>query len=160
MQVLHMKWWKNQSFLHREQLTVKSDITVLEQVLKWFDELYFNNKSKLSWLARPSERQYPLDDEIKLALDEGFTNAVRHAHSKLPPETPIEIELTIWNDRLEIRIWDRGEPFDPNTVEEPELGTLQEGGFGWHLIRRLTDRFSYERDEEGRNCLLLVKCKP
>ena len=160
MQVFHMKWWKNQSFLEKEHLTVKSDITLLEQVLNWFDQFYSRYEPKLSWLTDLSDRQYLIYDEIKLALDEGFTNAVRHAHKKLPPETPIELELSIWKDRLEVRIWDWGEPFDPDTVEEPELGTLQEGGFGWHLMRRLADSFSYEREEDGRNCLLLVKCKP
>lgn len=155
-----MKWWNRQGIFVKENLTVKSDITFLNQVLSWFDELCFRNQSKLSWLASKSDRQYIPLDEIKLALDEGFTNAVRHAHEKLPSDTPIEIQFTIWDDRIEIRIWDRGEPFDPNTLPEPAPGTLQEGGFGWSLIRRLTDRVSYERSEDGRNCLLLVKQKP
>lgn len=155
-----MKWWKRQGIFFKEDLTVKSDLTLLNQVLSWFDELCFRNQSKLSWLADKSARQYIRLDEIKLALDEGFTNAVRHAHENLPSETPIEIQFTLWDDRLEIRIWDQGEPFDPNTLAEPAPGTLQEGGFGWSLIRRLTDRVSYERGEDGRNCLLLVKRKP
>lgn len=155
-----MKWWKRQGIFFKEDLTVKSDLTLLNQVLSWFDELCFRNQSKLSWLADKSDRQYIRLDEIKLALDEGFTNAVRHAHENLPSETPIEIQFTLWDDRLEIRIWDQGEPFDPNTLTEPAPGTLQEGGFGWSLIRRLTDRVSYERGEDGRNCLLLVKRKP
>jgi serine/threonine-protein kinase RsbW len=155
-----MKWWKSQGTTLKEHISVKSDLTVLNQVLEWFDDLLFRHKSKLSWLADQSDRQYLALDEIKLALDEGFTNAVRHAHKKLPPETLIEIQFTLWDDRLEIRIWDRGEPFDPTTLPEPKPGTLQEGGFGWSLIRRLTDRVSYDRGEDGRNCLLLVKRKP
>lgn len=155
-----MKWWNRQGIFFKEDLTVKSDITFLNQVLSWFDELCFRNQSKLSWLVRKSDRQYLPLDELKLALDEGFTNVVRHAHENLPKETPIDIQFTIWDDRIEIRIWDRGEPFDPSTLPEPELGSLQEGGFGWSLIRRLTDRVSYERGEDGRNCLLLVKRKP
>lgn len=145
-----MKWWKSQRMLQTEHLTVESDLSLLNQVLDWFDKFCFQNLPKISWLAKEF-------DALKLALDEGFTNAVRHAHSNLPKETPIHLELTLWNDRLEIRVWDYGEPFDPNTIEEPEFGTLQEGGYGWYLIRRIANEAIYERYEDGRNCLILVK---
>jgi anti-sigma regulatory factor (Ser/Thr protein kinase) len=29
-----------------------------------------------------------------------------------PEETPIELEITVFNERLEIEIWDWGKPFD------------------------------------------------
>jgi serine/threonine-protein kinase RsbW len=45
-------------------------------------------------------------------VSEAFTNLVHHAHKNLPRETPIELEITVFNERLEIKIWDRGEPFD------------------------------------------------
>ena len=48
----------------------------------------------------------------QLAVAEGFTNAVRHAHKGLPLETPIKLEVTVFNERLEIKIWDYGQPFD------------------------------------------------
>jgi serine/threonine-protein kinase RsbW len=32
-----------------------------------------------------------------LAVSEGCTNAVRHAHKNLPRETPIELEITVVN---------------------------------------------------------------
>ena len=47
-----------------------------------------------------------------LAVSEALTNAVRHAHKNLPRETPIYLEITVFNDRLEIKNWDWGEPFD------------------------------------------------
>ncbi|MEG4086414.1 ATP-binding protein [Microcoleus sp. POL10_C6] len=50
--------------------------------------------------------------QCKLATIEGFTNAVRHAHKNLPLETPINLEITVFNERLEVNIWDMGEPFD------------------------------------------------
>ena len=51
-------------------------------------------------------------DQCKLALIEGFTNAVRHAHKGMPIETPIELEVTVFNGRLEMKVWDYGQPFD------------------------------------------------
>ncbi len=59
--------------------------------------------------------------QCKLAVVEGFTNAVRHAHKDLPIETPIELEITVFNDRLEIKIWDGGKPFDFQAKLKEEL---------------------------------------
>lgn len=135
--------------LQQDHLTVKSDLTVLNQVQEWFKLFCLQNSAKSLWLE---SQLYPLN----LALAEGFTNAVRHAHHKLPSETAIEIQLSLWDDRIEIRIWDQGQPFDPNNLEEPKPGTLRKGGYGWFLLRRLADQVLYERIG-GKNCLLIVK---
>lgn len=145
--------------LQKNHLRVKSDLNSLNQVLQWFEQFCFQNRRELSWLADRSDRLNLALDQLKLALDEGFTNAVRHAHEDLPPETPIDIELTLCDEGLEIRIWDRGGPFDPDTLEEFKPGTLQQGGVGWFLMRRLTDQVVYERDRDGKNCLILIKRK-
>lgn len=136
--------------LEEDHLKVHSDLKLLNQVQQWFENFYLQHLSQLSW----SETQLY---RLNLALAEGFTNAVRHAHQTLPRETTIDIDLALWSDRLEIRIWDQGKPFDPNIIEEPQPGTLQEGGYGWFLLRRLADRVVYERAADGRNCLLIVK---
>ncbi len=134
---------------YQDHLTVNSDLTVLNSVQKWFEKFWFRHHSSI---ARRDHQLYRLN----LALAEGFTNAVRHAHSGLSRDTSIEIQVTMDDDRMEIRIWDWGEPFDPNNLEEPEPGTLREGGYGWFLLRRLTDQVSYDRQGQ-RNCLHIVK---
>jgi serine/threonine-protein kinase RsbW len=134
--------------LKLERLKVKSDLTVQAQVQKWFEQFYSNHFSQID---NSNHRFYRLN----LALAEGFSNAVRHAHQELPSDTTIEIELAIRDDRIEIRIWDQGSPFDPNMLEEPEPGTLCEGGYGWFLLRRLADTVVYERCWDDRNCLLI-----
>jgi serine/threonine-protein kinase RsbW len=136
--------------MQQDHLTVKSELKLLNQVQQWFEQFCLKYLLQLGW----SESQLY---RLNLALAEGFTNAVRHAHHALPPETTIEIDLLLWNDRLEIRIWDRGKPFNPDAIAEPEPGTLQVGGYGWFLLRRLADRVVYERSTDGRNCLLIVK---
>jgi len=45
-------------------------------------------------------------------VSEAFTHTVRHAHKNLPRETPIELEITVFNERLKIKIWDWGEAVD------------------------------------------------
>lgn len=136
--------------LQQDHLTVKSDLNVLNQIQEWFRLFCLKNSSNFFWLKG---QLYPLN----LALAEGFTNAVRHAHDDLSPNTTIDIDLALWEDRLEIRIWDCGKPFDPNALEEPKPGTLRLGGYGWFLLRRLADRVVYERSQDNRNCLLIVK---
>lgn len=136
--------------LQQDHLTVNSDLTVLTRVQRWFKQFCLQHQSGLAW----SESQLY---RLNLALAEGFTNAVRHAHHELPPETKIDIDLVLKDDCFEIRIWDQGKPFDPDVIAEPELGTLQEGGYGWFLLRRLADRVVYERCQDDRNCLLIVK---
>lgn len=138
------------TIVQRDHLTVKSEIKLLNQVQQWFEKFCRQHLAQFGW---PKDQLYRLN----LALAEGFTNAVRHAHSALPPETTIDIEVCLWSDRLEIRIWDYGQPFNPDAIAEPKPGTLQVGGYGWFLLRRLTDRVVYERGSDGRNCLLIVK---
>lgn len=138
------------SKMEQDHLTVKSELKLLNLVQQWFERFCSQHLSKLGW----SESQLY---RLNLALAEGFTNAVRHAHHALPPETAIEIEVFLWIDRLEIKIWDHGKPFNPDAIAEPEPGTLQVGGYGWFLLRRLADHVVYERSPDSRNCLLIVK---
>lgn len=50
--------------------------------------------------------------QSKLLAIEGFTNAIHHAHKTLDSETPIDLNISVFNERLEIEIWDWGEAFD------------------------------------------------
>jgi len=57
------------SGLSSRQLTVNSDLDQLEAVLNWFDRLSDPGVPTDLWM------------QAQLALVEGFTNAVRHAHA-------------------------------------------------------------------------------
>ena len=138
------------SIVQQDHRTVKSDLKLLWQVQQWFEKFCQRYLPQYGWSDSQLYR-------LNLALAEGFTNAVRHAHHSLPPETTIEIQVILWIDRLEIKIWDYGQPFNPDGIIEPEPGTLQVGGYGWFLLRRLADKVVYERDSDTRNCLLIVK---
>jgi serine/threonine-protein kinase RsbW len=144
------KSWSMFSMVKRDHLTVKSDLRLLDHVQRWFEQFYLQYLAQFGW---SKSQFYPLN----LALTEGFTNAVRHAHHALPPETTIDIELSLWIDRLEMRMWDHGKPFNPDVVPEPKLDPLQEHGYGWLIMRRVADHVVYERGADSRNCLLIVK---
>ncbi|MEM0979712.1 MAG: anti-sigma regulatory factor [Cyanobacteria bacterium P01_H01_bin.58] len=136
-----------------ERLLVDSRLETLFKVHHWFKELCASLETDWEWI-----RFYR--DRLNIALAEGFTNAVRHAHAALPPDTPIAIDIAVKDDRIDIRIWDQGDPFDPNKLSEPEPGSLlQGGGYGWFLLRRVVDDVSYQRCE-NQNCLEITQYRP
>ncbi len=90
-------------------LQVNTDINAVAQVLSWVDQL------------DPLPIPPAVLHQCKLAVIEGFTNAVRHAHKNLPLETPIELEIMVFNEHLEVKIWDWGEPFDIQAKLKEEL---------------------------------------
>jgi hypothetical protein len=79
--------------LRLERLKVKSDLIVQSQVQKWFEQFCLDNICH----KYSSNHQFY---RLNLALAEGFSNAVRHAHQELPTDTIIEIELAILMDEL------------------------------------------------------------
>jgi serine/threonine-protein kinase RsbW len=132
---------------HKVCLQVNTDLSALIQVLAWFDQFNYPALPQKVWL------------QCQLALAEGFTNAVRHAHKNQPVDTPIDIEVIQFDGTLEIRIWDQGAPFDLHQTLQrmPPTSGDTLGGRGLILMQRLSDKLSYTRTNDDRNCLLLVK---
>jgi serine/threonine-protein kinase RsbW len=129
-------------------LQVKTDLNVLPSVLAWFN----------------ANQPAPIPENIwikcQTALAEGLTNTIRHAHRDLDTNTPILIEVSVFADILEIRIWDHGPAFDLTqqlATTADVIDQNQIGGRGLYLIQRLCDDFSYSRSADQQNCLLLVK---
>lgn len=135
----------------RSHLQTQTDLNAVNEVLEWFNQLTEDlNPPEVRWKGQ-------------IALVEGFTNAVRHAHRELPTSTPIDLEFTIFERQMELRIWDRGDPFDlPAKLEEmlrncPEDPLAREAGRGLILIQKVTDELHYERTLDGQNCLTVRK---
>jgi serine/threonine-protein kinase RsbW len=125
-----------------------TDPTALKSVLAWFDQFQ----------AAPMPRQLWL--QCQLALIEGFTNAVRHAHVGLPITTPIQIEVTVSDRTIDIRIWDQGPGFDLNEVLKTKLkapSEQDEGGRGLKIMYLVADQLVYHLHGEQGNCLHLHK---
>ncbi len=90
----------HESYVQHISLQVNTDLNALTRVLEWFEQL--------KDLSLPNEVWW----KFQLALAEGFTNAVRHAHKNLPVETPVQLEIMVFNGRLELKILDCGPYFD------------------------------------------------
>ena len=99
---------------------------------------------------------------IQLAADEASTNIIEHAYAGVE-NGKIEIECTIDDGELKIVMCDRGKPFNPSSVPEPnvkaDLSDRQIGGLGMYLMRKLMDEVSYETSADMGNILTMVKRK-
>ncbi|MGQ9836915.1 MAG: ATP-binding protein [Cyanobacteriota bacterium] len=129
-------------------LRVGTTLDALSQVLTWFEAFRNSGIPEPAWV------------ECRLVLTEGFTNAVRHAHKALPETTPIDIELVIEPQGLELRIWDQGQEFDLEGFVQQlpaQMDTDSEGGRGILLMKALTNRLTYTRQADGRNCLWMSR---
>ena len=130
-------------------MQIQSDPIASEHVLFWFEQL---NQPPLPNLSTWWQCQ--------TVLKEAFDNAVEYAHQDLPKETLITIEAIRFEDRIEIRIWDYGLPFDlqQKLGEMPELEDNEaDHGRGLKIMQKLSDHLSYERINSNQNCLLIVK---
>jgi serine/threonine-protein kinase RsbW len=92
------------------------------------------------------------------AIDEAATNVVVHGYAGRPGT--IEVQTTVRDGRLELRLLDRSPVFDPLTVPEPNLTVpplaRRPGGMGVHLIRAATDERRHRPRAGGGNELILV----
>jgi serine/threonine-protein kinase RsbW len=77
--------------------------------------------------------------DLKLALTEAVSNAVRHAYADGGGFVSIEYELT--GDALAVEVVDDGKGFDPDRPAPLEGEELTEGGLGIAIIRTIADEF-------------------
>ena len=99
--------------------------------------------------------------EIELAVDEAATNIIQHAYS---PSRPGDVRLVCRREgsRFSIVLYDRGLPFDPDTVPAPDLtssiDSREAGGLGIYLMGRMMDEVQCEYNPEtGENELRMTK---
>lgn len=107
------------------------------------------------WLRSHCVAQDPID-ELELVLAEALNNVVEHAYL-YAEDGEIDILVRLRQDQLQVTIMDKGCKFDgppplkEMDVESMDFEELPEGGFGWNLIRTLTDNVEFEhKDQQNR----------
>lgn len=85
-----------------------------------------------------------------LVFEEILTNIERHAPAG--GCSAIHVALALAPDGLQLEIADDGPAFDPCAIPQPPADPAREGGRGIHLMRRMTRRMRYRR-EQGWNRL-------
>jgi serine/threonine-protein kinase RsbW len=98
--------------------------------------------------------------EINLGLDELFTNIISYGFDD-GIEHQIKFSLAKEQETLVVQVEDDGKPFNPLEATGPEvsqdLDSIDIGGLGIHLVKKMMDAIDYQR-VEGKNRLVLKKC--
>jgi serine/threonine-protein kinase RsbW len=128
-------------------LQVTTNLSDLVSVLNWFEQIPHTSVPNADWLR------------CKTSLAEIFTNSVRHAHRSMPSQTPINLEVNLSENRIEIKVFDFGAGFDLSEklskLDEVDVNAL--GGRGLDLISQMMDIFTYDKTSDGRNCMKIIK---
>ena len=107
-----------------------SDLSQLEEVRKFVNRIC---------MQAPGDGKR-LGDEMSLIINEAFCNIVKHGDSK----KPIRITAELRKEGITLELLDQGLPFDPEN-NNPNLTGNFDGGYGWHIMKELSDSLSYEK---------------
>lgn len=130
-----------------------------------FDAQYESLAAIDEFVAGAAE-QASFDDcaayQVRLAVDEACSNIIEHAYGGEGLGV-IECTYHVQNDLITVVLRDHGEPFDPQSVPEPnlstDLGERNGGGLGLYLIRKIMDEVQFDFGPGGGNVLTMVKHK-
>mgnify|MGYP000653867763 CR=1 FL=1 len=97
---------------------------------------------------------------VQLAVDEASTNIIEHGYGQECPDR-IDITCEILEDGLKVVIYDDAEPFNPESVPEPQINVslddVKPRGLGIFLMRQMMDEVCYEPTPDKGNTLTMIK---
>lgn len=113
--------------------------------------------------VRAAQVDASLCDTAQIILGEVLNNVVEHAYA-FDEGHPIELSIWLRDDGLWCEVCDHGAPM-PNGVPPAGLRAdvdpaarddLPEGGFGWAMVRELTEDIQYHRTDSTNQLLFLI----
>lgn len=102
-------------------------------------------------------------DSSQIILGEVLNNVVEHAYH-FEEGHPIELSIWLKDTGLLCKVHDQGDPM-PNgvpragittTIDTSDRVALPEGGFGWAMVRELTQNLQYFRVDGCNELLFLI----
>ena len=133
---------------HKYSFELKSNLFELETLCQ-----HLNKLGKVTGLSEACIT------DVNICLDELFTNIVSYGFVD-DLEHIIRFTINVDNNMLTMNIEDDGIPFNPLEKKDPEIPAglidVKIGGLGIHIVRKLMDDISYERDR-GKNKLTMKK---
>lgn len=97
--------------------------------------------------------------DIQLAVDEAYTNIIKHAYNN-DASQKVLINLEFDGDKMIVTLTDHGIAFDVQKYKKPDLKKQiqrkKRGGMGVYLMRKLMDDVSYQVKNQ-KNILRMCK---
>ena len=132
-----------------KQLTIKADISQLDQVLAFADDI-------LEGVDCPEETKIQID----IAIEEIFINIARYAYPDGEGYVGIEVKADSSAGSVQIVFKDEGIPYNPLENKDPDISLSAEerpiGGLGIFMVKESMDEISYEY-KDGKNLLTIKK---
>lgn len=99
--------------------------------------------------------------DIRLAVDEAYTNIIKHAYNNDEHKT-VDIELGYNSRKFWVSLLDTGDAFDPTRYSKPDvrqkIKEKKRGGVGVYLIKKLMDNVEYHT-QDSVNEIRMTKTK-
>jgi anti-sigma regulatory factor (Ser/Thr protein kinase) len=86
--------------------------------------------------------------EIALCVNEALANIMRHAYGGAT-DRPIEVEASMSDQTLHVRIRDWGNGVNPEMLSVPPRDPLKPGGLGLICLRKLMDELRFLPQVDG-----------
>jgi serine/threonine-protein kinase RsbW len=94
--------------------------------------------------------------DLKLAVTEACSNAIRHAYpADEPGEVRVRIELS--PDRVLVEVSDNGSGFDSSGVQSWSASAMREEGMGLSIIETVTDELEIASSAESGTTVRFAK---
>jgi serine/threonine-protein kinase RsbW len=98
--------------------------------------------------------------DIQLAVDEAFTNIIKHAYKNNAAQT-VQISLHYNGDTFWVSLIDTGRSFSLDEYEKPDIKQRikqkKRGGVGVYLIQKLMDEVTYRHNGKVNEICMLKK---
>jgi len=140
--------WHNRAILSEATFILNGNLTELHRLS--------------AEIARFCQDQCPDNDvafDLNLALEELFTNTVRHGGCEGMADA-VHIRLERAGNGVLVEFCDRGSAFDPVSAPEPDLEAPLEGrrpgGLGIHLVRKIMSDLHYRRSGEWNRITMRI----
>lgn len=93
---------------------------------------------------------------LRVGLTEALSNAMLYGNEH-DPSKRVRVEVTLEDGRLQARITDQGDGFDPDAVPDPTTpeNRLKPSGRGLFLMRQMLDEVSY--NDQGNQVTLVLR---
>jgi len=113
-------------------------------------------RTRVGRILEPLHLPESISFDIKVALGEALTNAVRHG-SPQGVEDTVTVEIRVFPDRVVVVVSDRGVGFDGAATRSED--TFAIGGRGLLFMRALMDAVEFVPSPDGGTDVVLVKLR-